>query len=169
MWLNLDSNRQYRFEGSIDPVLFFQHLSHLVAPADTLVLGCYDARPDIRRYLAVEACPPAWHRFHVTEDLGYQPQRTPGWCGVPSPRRSTHVTTTRGVCRERRGAHRSVRSRRRILSRTSLADLSRRVFGTAICFHRIPRRNVEAFARGIWVPFEEIDFDQTYFPGTTPP
>ena len=67
MWLSLDTDRQYRFEEKIDPVLFFAELPSILTRSDVLVLGCYDARSDIRDFLAANAIPPAWNAFNPTE------------------------------------------------------------------------------------------------------
>jgi hypothetical protein len=168
MWLSLDSNRQYRFEESIDPVLFFQHLSHLLAPADTLVLGCYDALSDIRRYLAAAATPPAWSHFHVTETWDINRREHPH--GAAFHLRADQPTLQQLA--EFAG------------SATESIDLCDHIAAYSpehplLIYHgafseplfvstRIPLRNVEAFARGLGVPFGEIDFHQTYSSGTTP-
>ena len=55
MWFYLNSNPQFRFRDISDHVRFFEHISILVEPADILVLGCYDAREDIWRFLVRES------------------------------------------------------------------------------------------------------------------
>ena len=75
MWLSLDPDLQYRFEDGISPVAFFQHLPHLLAPTDTLVLGCYEARPDIRRSRTLRCGrrPGEWpHRVRFSRSRGPQ-------------------------------------------------------------------------------------------------
>lgn len=162
MWLSIDTRLQYRFDDAIDPVAFFEHLPLLLAPTDTLVLGCYDARPDIRQFLAAEAHPPGWHRFGVMESWEVNRKEHPD------------------------GAAFHLRAEARILQQLiqfvgSVAhhvDLCDHIAGYSaehplLIYHgtfweplfvstRIPRDRVEAFSKGVGVPFVEIDFEKEY-------
>src|SRR6266545_6209057 len=59
MWFDLNSKSQFRFEGILNPVPFFDHVSVLLDPSDTLVLGCYEARSDVRDFARDAARPDA--------------------------------------------------------------------------------------------------------------
>jgi hypothetical protein len=162
MWLSLDTDLQYRFSEKIEPVGFFEHLPLLVAPADTIVLGCYDARPDIRSYLAAEAIPAAWHQFHFIESWHINRDEHPD-----------------GVAFHLRADSRTLRQLALFAANvTQDIDLCDHIAAYSaahplLIYHgtfweplfvstRIPRCNVEAFSQAIGVPFEEIDFHKVY-------
>ena len=164
MWLNLDTDLQYRFEGSIAPVAFFEHLPLLLAPTDTLVLGCYDARPDIRRYLTTEALPPAWHSFGFTESWDTNRSEHPDGAAF-------HLRADSRTLQE------LIRFAGSVAEHIELCDhiAAYSVEHPLLIYHgtfweplfissRIPRSSVEAFSLAIGVPFEIIDFEKTYFP-----
>lgn len=167
MWLSLDTDLQYRFEDEIDPVACFKHLPRLLAATDTLVLGCYDARSDIRRFLAANAIPPAWQKFHPTETWDLNRKEHPDGAAF-------HLHPTSDVLEQLIHFAGTV---------TRHIDLCDHIAGYSaehplLVYHgafweplfvsaRIPRISVEAFSRGIGVPFEEIDFYKSYFPATS--
>ena len=164
MWLSLDTNLQYRFDDDIAPVAFFTHLPLVLAPANTLVLGCYDARPDIRRYLAAEALPPAWQRFNFSEAWDANRAEHPEGAAF-------HLHADNRTLRQ------LVQFAGSVAEHIDLCDhiAAYSAEHPLLIYHgtfreplfistRIPRSNVEAFSQAIGVPFAEIDFDKTYFP-----
>ena len=167
MWLSLDTDLQYRFDDCIAPVAFFEHLPLLLASTDMLVLGCYDARPDIRQYLATEALPPAWHRFKFIETWDIN--------------RAEHPD---GAAFHLRADSRTLQLLIQFAdSVTEHIDLCDHIAAYSaehplLIYHgtfweplfvssRIPLSSVEAFSLAIGVPFEVIDFSRTYFPATS--
>jgi hypothetical protein len=169
MWLSLDADLQYRFDGEIEPVAFFEHLPLLLASSDVLVLGCYDARPDIRQYLSAAAILPAWHGFNITETWNLNRTEHPD--GAAFHLRAEGRTLQQLI--EFAG------------SVTEYIDLCDHIAAYSaehplLIYHgtfreplfvssRIPRSSVEAFSRAIGVPFEAIDFPKTYFPDASLP
>ena len=169
MWLSLDTDLQYRFDGTISPVAFFEHLPLILGPSDTLVLGCYDARLDIRQYLAAAAVPSAWHRFNFTETWDTNRREHPDGAAF-------HL-------------HPDSRTLQQLIqfaeSVTEHIDLCDHIAAYSaehplLIYHgtfweplfvstRIPRHSVEAFSLAIGVPFETIEFEKTYFPDTLLP
>ena len=163
MWLSLDTNLQYRFDDDIAPVAFFEHLPLLLTPTDTLVLGCYDARPDIRRFLAAEAVPPAWGRFNFTETWDINREEHPFGTAF-------HLRADSGTLRQLIHFAESVTEHIELCDHIAAYSTEHPLLvyhGTfwepLFVSTRIPRSNVEAFSCAIGVPFEEIDFDKTYF------
>ena len=167
MWLSLDSDLQYRFEGAIAPVSFFEHLPLLLAPTDTLVLGCYDARPDIRRFLTSETLPEGWHQFHPTETWDVNRKEHPNGAAF-------HLRA------DARILHQLVHFAESLTAHIDLCDhiaayphqqpllIYHGTFWEPLFVStRIERASVEAFSRGIGVSFDEIDFNKTYFPATS--
>lgn len=164
MWLSLDTDLQYRFNGDIAPVAFFEHLPLLLSPTNTLVLGCYDARPDIWRYLAAETLPPAWHRFNFTETWDLNRKEHPTGAAF-------HIHPDRCTLQQLIQFAKSV---------TKHIDLCDHIAAYSaeyplLIYHgtfweplfistRIPWSSVKAFSLAISVPFEVIDFSKTYFP-----
>src|SRR5436190_18705416 len=63
MWFNLNSNPQFRFEDILNPVPFFDHVSILLGPLNTLVLGCYEPRSDVQEFARNSALPTANLRY----------------------------------------------------------------------------------------------------------
>ena len=166
MWLSLDTDLQYRFDGSIAPVAFFEHLPLLLAPNDTLVLGCYDARSDIRIYLATQALPPAWHQFGVTES--WNTNRTEHPHGA-----AFHLRADSSTLRQLIQFAQSVTEHIELCDHIAAYSAEHALLiyhGTfwepLFVSTRILRSSVEAFSRAIGVPFEIIDFEKTYFPDT---
>ena len=165
MWLSLDTDLQYRFDRSISPVAFFEHLLLLLAPTDTLVLGCYDARPDIRRFLTANAFPAAWRHFRPTETWDLNRKEHPA--GAAFHLRANHHVL-RQLIRFAESVTKPIELCDHIAAYSSEHPL--------LIYHgtfreplfvstHLPRGNVEAFSRAISTPFEVIDFARTYFPG----
>ena len=162
MWLSLDTELQYCFEGDIQPVAFFEHLSHLLAPADTLVLGCYAARADIHRFLLAEAFPPAWKRFRPMESWDANRDEHPDGA-------SFHLHADARTLQQLTQFAGSVTEHIDLCDHIAAYSVEHPLFiyhGTfwepLYVSTRIPRSSVEAFSRGIGVPFEVIDFFKTY-------
>ena len=169
MWLCLDTDLQYRFDGDIAPVAFFEHLALLLAPTDTLVLGCYEARPDIRRFLASEALPPAWHRFDFTETWDINRTEHPDGAAF-------HLRADSRTLQQLIQFAGSVTEHIDLCDHIAAYSSEHPVFvyhGTfwepLFVSTRVPRSSVEAFSRAIGVPFEEIDFHKTYSSATSSP
>ena len=166
MWLDLDTDLQYRFEGSIAPIAIFEHLPLLLAPTDTLVLGCYDARPDIRRLLAAESIPSTWQRFHPTETWDTNRREHPHGAAF-------HLRADNYVLRQLVQFAGSVTAHVELCDHLAAYSTEHPLFiyhGTfrepLFVSTRIPSGSVEAFSQRISVAFEIIDFSQTYFPAT---
>lgn len=158
MWLSLDTDLQYRFEGDISPVAFFQHLPHLLAPADTLVLGCYDARRDIRRFLSTAAIPATWQHFRPTETWDINHDEYPHGA-------SFHLHPDRRTLQQLTQFAKSVADPIELCDHIAAYSVEHPLLMYHGTFReplfvstRIPRSSVEAFSRGIGVLFEEIDF-----------
>ncbi len=167
MWLSLDTDLQYRFEQSIAPTAFFEHLPLLLTPTDTLVLGCYDARPDIRRFLAAESVPATWQRFHPTETWDTNRKEHPDGAAF-------HLRSDSHLLRKLVQFAGSVATPIELCDHISAYSAEHPLLIYHGAFRellfvsiRIPRSRVEAFSREISVPFEIIDFPQTYFPATS--
>ena len=169
MWLKLGTRLQYRFEGAISPVAFFQHLQHLLAPTDTLVLGCYDARPDIRRFLSTLALTPGWQRFDFIETWDVNRDVYPNGSAFhlrPDDRTlqqlvrfAESVAHHHDLCDHLAGYS----------SEHPLFIYHGTFWESFFVSTQIPRACVEGFSQGIGVPFEEIDFYKSYpFAGTPP-
>ena len=164
MWLSLDTDSQYRFEGSIAPVAFFQHLPLLLVPTDTLVLGCYDARPDIRRFLAAESISATWQRFRPREMWDHNRRQHPDGAAF-------HLHANNRILQQLVQFACSVTAHIELCDHLAAYSAKHPLLvyhGTSweplfVSTH-IPRGSVEAFSRGIGVAFEIIDFSQTYFP-----
>jgi hypothetical protein len=167
MWLSLDTNLQYRFDDDIAPVEFFEHLPLLLAPTDTLVLGCYDARRDIHRYLAAEALSPAWHRFSFTETWDINRTEHPNGAAF-------HLRADSRTLQHLAQFAKSVTEHSDLCDHLAAYSAEHPLLiyhGTfwepLFVSTRIPRSSVEAFSRAIDVSFEEIDFHKTYSSGTS--
>ena len=164
MWLNLDTDLQYRFEDDIAPLAFFEHLPLLLASTDTLVLGCYEARPDIRQYLDAAAIPPNWHRFNFTETWDLNRAEHPNGAAF-------HLRA------DGRTLEQLIQFAGSVTEHLDLCDhlAAYSAEHPLLIYHgtfreplfvssRIPRQSVEAFSLAIGVPFEAIDFLKTSFP-----
>lgn len=166
MWLSLDTDLQYRFDGDIAPVAFFEHLPHLLASTDTLVLGCYDARLDIRQYLSVAAIPPDWHRFNFTETWDINRTEYPDGAAF-------HLHADSHTLQQLIQFAGSVTEHIELCDHIAAYSAEHPLLiyhGTfrepLFVSSRIPRSGVEAFSLAVGVPFEVIDFPKTYFPAT---
>lgn len=164
MWLSLDTDLQYRFDDDIPPVAFFDHLSLLLGPADTIVIGCYDARPDIRSYLAAEAVPPAWQRFHFTETWEVNRSEHPDGMAF-------HLRADGRTLRRLSQFAATVTRHMDLCDHIAAYSAEHPLFiyhGTfrepLFVSTRFSRGRVEEFSHAIGVPFEEIDFDKVYSP-----
>ena len=168
MWLSLDTDLQYRFDDDISPIAFFEHLPHLLAPTDTLVLGCYEARADIRRFLATEAIPPAWQRFSFTETWDINRDEHPHGAAFhlrPDSRTLQQLARFAASVAEHIDLCDHIAA---YSSEHPLLIYHGTFWEPLFISTRIPRSSVEAFSRGIGVPFEEIDFYKTYCSSTSP-
>lgn len=162
MWLNLERNLQYRFEEKIDPAVFFRELPCILAESDVLVLGCYDARSDIREFLTANAIPPAWQRFNTTETWDLNREEHPNGAAF-------HLHPTADVLRGLIDFAGSVSRHIDLCDHIAAYSAEHPLLiyhGTfwepLFVTTRIPRSSVEAFSRGIGSSFEEIDFGKCY-------
>jgi hypothetical protein len=162
MWLSLDTDMQYCFEGDINPVAFFKHLPLLLVPTDTLVLGCYDARPDIRRFLVEAAIPAAWDQFHPTETWDINRKEHPDGAAFhirADSRTLQQLTEFAGSVTE----HTQMCDHLAAYSAEYPVLIYHGTFWEPLFVStRISRGSVEAFSQAIGVSFDEIDFYKTY-------
>lgn len=169
MWLSLDTDLQYRFDGDIAPVAFFEHLPLILAPSDTLVLGCYDARPDIRQYLTAAAAPPGGHPFNFIETWDINRYEYPDGAAFhlhPDSRTLQQLSQFAG----------SVTRHFDLCDHIAAysAEHPLLIYHGTFCeplfvSTRVPRSSVEAFSRAIGVAFEVINFPATYSSATSLP
>ena len=169
MWLGLDTDLQYRFDGDISPVAFFEHLSLLLNPTDILVLGCYDARPDIRAFLVAESLPPAWNCFRPTETWHMNRREHPTGAAF-------HLRAEPRILQQLANFARSVSEHIDLCDHLAAYSAEHPLLvyhGTfwepLFISTRLSRHSVEAFSEAIGVPFDKISFNQTYFPAIFPP
>jgi hypothetical protein len=162
MWLCLDSEILYRFDAEIDPVAFFERLPLLVRPCDTLVLGCYDARADIRSFLKAEALPPSEHYFRPLDTFEINRNEYPNGAAF-------HLRADQRILQQlvrfAGGVDRHIDLCDHVAAYSSehpILIYHGTFWEPLFVSSRVPRRQVEEFSRSIRVPFEEIDFYQTY-------
>ena len=162
MWLSLGTRLQYRFEGEISPVAFLEHLPNLLAPIDTLVLGCYDARPDIRRFLAAESVAPTWQQSDYIETWDINRDVYPNGAAFHlHPDSRTLQQLIRFA--ESVGHHHDLCDHIAGYSSEHPLFIYHGTFWEPLFVStHIPRTRIKAFSKGIGVPFDEIDFYKTY-------
>jgi len=167
MWLSLDTDLRYRFEGDISPVAFFEHL--LLAPTDTLVLGCYDARADIRSWLAVVSIAPAWQDSDTTETRDINRREYPHGTAF-------HLRPDSSNLKQLQEFAECVAESIELCGHLAAYSFERPLLIYHGAFREslflstcIPRDRVEAFSAGIATPFEVIDFHETYSSSTSIP
>ena len=160
MWLDLEIKRQYRFDGIIDHRAFFDHLSLLLDPTDTLVLGCYEAREDIRHYLMAEALPTTMMRYELQR--GFDLNRASYPCGAAYYLRSAPSTLER-VADYARSAASALELCDHVAAYSS--DWPVFIFHDAFSSYpfyvssRVSRALVENFSQAINIACKEIDYD----------
>lgn len=162
MWLSLQTEIQYRFEGAIAPVAFFQSLPHILSPEDTIVLGCYDPREDIRRFLLAEEIPADERHFTPSDTFEHNRKEHPLGAAY-------HLRPNERILQQLSRFSESVDHHVDLCDHIAGYSSEHPVFiyhGTfwepLFISSRVPRQKVEAFARGVGLPFEEIDFYKTY-------
>jgi hypothetical protein len=165
MWLDLEIKRQFRFDNILDPSVFFDALSALLAPTDTLVLGCYAPRDDIRHFLLTNGLPVTRTHHHAALQSLFDVHREDYPHGG-----AFHISPDRQTLDQLVRFAQSVSGAEQLCDHVAAYSLDWPlfIFHDAFCCDplfvssRIARPRVEAFSRAIKIPFQEIDFEYEF-------
>lgn len=126
------------------------------------MLGCYDARKDIRRFLAAESATPSEHHLRLSDTFDMNRKEYPNGAAFHLPADS-------------RILNQLIRFAESVTNHIDLCDHIAAYSSEhpTLIYHgmfweplfvstRVPRADVESFSQAIGVPFEEIDFWKTY-------
>lgn len=161
MWLYLNSS-QFRFEEVLDPIPFFDHLAVILEPSDTLVLGCYEARPDVGNFLASEArpkfgCP---YNYELQSDID-------GNRGSYPHGDVFHLPANQDLITQLADFARSVSNPCNLCDHVASYSPEKPIFifhdafrgGPLLVSSRRPRERVERFSAAIGTPFSFVEVD----------
>jgi hypothetical protein len=162
MWFDLNSTPQFRFEGILNPVPFFDHVSILLAPSDTLVLGCYEPLSQVRDFARNTARPDAILRYVKELRANFDGNRHsyPGGAAF-------HLPATQDVLEKLAGFARSDSPPYDFCDHVAAYSRERPIFifhdaffgGALYLSLQLSRDRIERFSEAIGIPFEIVEED----------
>src|SRR5688572_30715083 len=162
MWFDLKSSSQFRFKNMSDHARFFDHVSILVRPTDTLVLGCYDAREDIWRFLVRECLSDSQIRYKDQLESNFRHNRSSYPRGA-----AFHLSGTTTVIETISGFARSTPDSIALCDHVAAYSPERPIFifhdafsgGELFVSSYLPKAQVESFSKAVGVDFDVVNVE----------